>query len=293
MKPPKFAYHAPTSLDEVVQLLAIHRGNARCLAGGQSLVPMLNFRLAAPAALVDLRKVEGLSGIRVERSAGGELVRIGAMTRQRAAENDPAVARHLPLLKEALGWVGHLPTRSRGTIGGSIAHADPSAELPMTVLALDCTLVVRGPKGERSIAADEFFDTFFTTALAADEVLTEIRIPAMRADAGYAIEEYARRKGDFAIVGIAAMLEGAGGRCTRARITTAGIGGRPLRLRDVEGLLEREALNAATFAEAARLARASVEPTSDPSASADYRRHIAGVLTERALTRAASLMGIR
>jgi carbon-monoxide dehydrogenase medium subunit len=286
MKPPRFAYHAPGSLDEVVQLLAAHGGNARCLAGGQSLVPMLNFRIMAPAALIDLRKVPGLAGIRVD----GKVVRIGAMTRQRVAHADPVIAEHLPLMTEALGWVGHLPTRSRGTIGGSIAHADPSAELPMTLLALDGTVVARGPQGERTIAADAFFDTFFTTALAPDEVLTEVRIPAMSATAGHAIEELARRKGDFAIVGIAAVVDGDGTRCTHARIVTAGIGGRPTRLEAAESILLRDGLGADAIAAAAAAATAAVEPTSDPVASADYRRHLAGVLTGRAVTRAVAVM---
>lgn len=282
MKPPKFAYHAPTSLDEVVQLLSAHAGEARCLAGGQSLVPMLNFRLASPAALVDLRRVPGLAGIRLD----GGTVHIGAMTRQRTAENDAIVMRELPLLAEALSWVGHFPTRSRGTIGGSIAHADPSAELPMTLLALDARMVARGPSGERTIAADAFFETFFTTALRSDEVLVEVRVPAMAVGTGFAIEEFARRKGDFAIVGITAVVEGTDGKCSRARITTAGVGGRTQRLVDAENVLLREGLGMLAISEAADAAQAAVEPTSDPIASADYRRHLVGVLTARALLRA-------
>ena len=286
MKPPKFEYHAPEQLDQAVQLLERYEGNARVLSGGQSLIPMLNFRLLSPAALVDLRRVPGLSEIRVEQ---GTLC-IGAMTRQRAAENSELVARHLPLMKEALGWVGHLPTRSRGTIGGSIAHADPSAELPMVLLALDGTVVAQGPSGRRSIAADDLFRSFFATTLDPVEILTEVRIPFMAARSGFAVEEYARRRGDFAIVGIAAVLEGDAAGCTRARLTTAGVGGRPLRLRAAEALLEKNGIGADSIAAACRTAMETVEPTSDPGASADFRRHLTGVLAERALTRAAAML---
>lgn len=289
MKPPKFAYHAPESLEAAVELLARYGGEARLLAGGQSLVPMLNFRLLAPAALIDLGRVAGLAGVR----EADDRVVIGAMTRQRAAERAPAVADRLPLLREALGWVGHLPTRSRGTVGGSIAHADPSAELPMTLLALDGEVVATGPQGRRTIAADALFDSFFTTRLAADEILTEIRIPHMATGAGHAIEEFARRKGDFAIVGIAAILERDGSRCTKARVTAGGIGGAPVRLRGAEQVLQSEGLNEAAIGAAAKRAAEEVDPLSDPNASAEYRRHLVEVLVRRALTRAAAASAAR
>lgn len=286
MKPPKFAYHAPAGLDEAVRLLKQYEGNARILAGGQSLIPMLNFRVLAPAALVDLRRVPGLADIRVSKGS----VCIGAMTRQRAAENSQLVAQHLPIMKEALGWVGHLPTRSRGTIGGSIAHADPSAELPMVLLALDGDAVVTGPSGERVVAANDLFDSVFTTTLAPAEVLSEVRIPAMQARAGFAVEEYARRKGDFAIVGIATVLEGDANRCTRARLVAAGIGGRPVRLRAAEQMLENGGFGADSVEAASRKTSEIVEPISDPVASAEFRRHLAGVLAKRALLRAIKLL---
>jgi carbon-monoxide dehydrogenase medium subunit len=286
LKPPKFAYHAPAALGEAIQLLERYRGNARVLAGGQSLIPMLNFRLLAPEALVDLRRVPGLADIRVSQGR----VCIGAMTRQRAAENSQVVAQHLPLMQEALGWVGHLPTRSRGTIGGSIAHADPSAELPMVLLALDGAVVATGPSGERVVAADDLFDSLFTTTLATTEVLSEVRIPAMQARSGFAVEEYARRKGDFAIVGIATVLEGDAKRCTRARLVATGVGGRPIRLRAAEQMLEKDGLGAETVEAASRKAAEIVEPTSDPNASADFRRHLTGVLAKRALLRAIKLL---
>ena len=282
MKPPKFAYHAPAGLEEAVQLLERYKGTARVLAGGQSLIPMLNFRLLNPEALIDLRKVSGLADIRVSEGR----VCIGAMTRQRAAENSEVVAQHLPLMKEALGWVGHLPTRSRGTVGGSIAHADPSAELPMVLLALDGAVVATGAAGERVVAADDLFDSVFTTTLASAEVLSEVRVPVMQARAGFAVEEYARRKGDFAIVAIATVLEGDANRCTRARLVATGVGGRPIRLRAAEQMLEKGGPSAETIEAASRKAAEIVEPTSDPNASADFRRHLTGVLTKRALLRA-------
>lgn len=286
MKPPKFAYHAPSALGEAVQLLERYEGNARVLAGGQSLIPMLNFRLLAPEALVDLRRVPGLADIRVLQGR----VCIGAMTRQRAAENSQVVAQHLPLMQEALGWVGHLPTRSRGTIGGSIAHADPSAELPMVLLALDGAVVVTGPSGERVVAADDLFDSLFTTTLAPTEVLSEVRIPVMQARSGFAVEEYARRKGDFAIVGVAIVLEGDAKRCTRARLVAAGVGGRAVRLRAAERMLEKDGLGPETVEASSRKAAETVEPISDPTASADFRRHLTGVLAKRALLRAKKLL---
>lgn len=286
MKPPKFAYHAPVRLDEAVQLLAHYAGNARVLSGGQSLIPMLNFRLLAPEALVDLGRVPGLAEIHIVQ----DQLCIGAMTRQRTAENSDLVSQYLPLMKEALGWVGHLPTRSRGTIGGSIAHADPSAELPMILLALDGAVVAAGISGERVVAADDLFSSFFTTTLAPTEILSEVRIPLMPARSGFAVEEYARRKGDFAIVGIAVILEGDANRCTRARLVTTGVGGRPMRLHAAEDLLEKNGLGAESIASASRIAMETVQPTSDPNASADFRRHLTGVLAERALLRAARML---
>lgn len=286
MKPPKFAYHAPESLEEAIQLLQRYGGNARLLAGGQSLVPLLNFRLLAPEALVDLRKVPGLTDIRFSQGK----ICIGAMTRQRTAENSQVVVQRLPIVREALGWVGHLPTRTRGTIGGSIAHADPSAELPMVLLALDGEVCVAGPSGTRLIAADDLFDSVFTTTLAPGEILTEVCIPAMQVRAGFAIEEYARRKGDFAIVAVASIIEGDSKQCTRARLVAAGVGGRPVRLRAAEQLLEKGGVGVDVIEAASRNAAEIVEPTSDPAASADFRHHLTGVLMKRALQRAVKLI---
>jgi aerobic carbon-monoxide dehydrogenase medium subunit len=282
MKPPRFDYHAPATVDEALHLLARYGGEAKVLAGGQSLVPMLNFRLARPAALVDLNRIGALSYI---REVDGQ-VRFGAMTRQRAIELSPVVRERLPLLSEATRWVGHLPIRTRGTIGGSIAHADPAAEYPAVLTALEGEVVARGPRGERVIKPADLFQTYLTTSLAPDEILTEVRLPAMPAGSGYAFEEFARRHGDFAIVGIAALIVREDGRCTRARLATAGTGPVPVRLRAAEEILERDGLGDAAIDAAARRASELVSPDSDIHASADYRRHLTGVLTGRALRRA-------
>jgi carbon-monoxide dehydrogenase medium subunit len=287
MKPPKFDYHAPASVDEAIALLARYGGDGKVLAGGQSLMPLLNFRLSRPAALIDLNRIASLAYI---RENGGE-VRFGAMTRQRAIEFSPVVRRRLPLLTEATALVGHLPIRTRGTIGGSIAHADPSAEYPTTLAALDGTVVARGPRGERTLGAGALFRSYLATSLAPDEILVEVRLPAMPAGAGFAFEELSRRHGDFAIAGIAAMVVGTVDRCTAVRLATAGAGPVPIRLRPAEEILERDGLTEAAIAAASRRAAELVDPDSDVHASSDYRRHLVGVLTGRALRRARGRMG--
>ena len=289
MKPPKFDYHAPRTLDEALGILRRYDGEAKVLAGGQSLMPLLNFRLSRPGALVDLNGVAELFGI---REVDGQL-RFGAMTRQRAIEFSPIVAQRLPLLLEATKLVGHLPIRSRGTIGGSIAHADPSAEYPAVLTALDGEVIVRGSKGERTVKSSELFQTYLTTSLAPDEILTEVRLPAMDARAGWAFEEFSRRHGDFAIVGIAAVIAGDRARCTMARLATAGAGPIPVRLRAAEEILERDGLGDAAIEAAARRAAELVNPDSDLHASADYRRNLTRVLTERAVRRAITRLGAR
>ena len=282
MKPPKFDYHAPATVEEALALLMRYRGEAKVLAGGQSLMPLLNFRLSRPAALVDLNRIGALSGI---REHDGQ-VRFGAMTRQRAIEFSPVVLKRLPLLHEATKLVGHLPIRTRGTIGGSIAHADPSAEYPAVLTALEGEVVARGPKGERVVKPADLFQTYLTTSLAPEEILTEVRLPAMPAGAGYAFEEFSRRHGDFALVGIAAVVVAQGARCTKARLATAGAGPVPLRLRAAEEILERDGLGDEAVRRAAARAAELVSPDSDIHASADYRRHLTQVLTARALIRA-------
>jgi aerobic carbon-monoxide dehydrogenase medium subunit len=281
MKPASFDYHAPTSVDDALALLKSHSGDARLLAGGQSLLPMMNFRLATPAVVVDLNRIPSLAYI--ERDPG--IVRIGAMTRQRAIEFSPVVASDLPLLREAIKFVGHLPTRSRGTVGGSIANADPAAEIPMVLQVLEGEVHVRGPQGERCIAADELFLDMMTTSLAPEEMLTEVRLPVMPAGAGFAVEEFARRHGDFAIAAVAVVILRDGNHCRRARIATAGISSHASRLRAAEQVLEEKGLSDGAIAEAAKVAARNLEPLSDNNASAEFRRHLASVLTERALQR--------
>jgi carbon-monoxide dehydrogenase medium subunit len=213
------------------------------------------------------------------------------MTRQRAIEFSPVVRRRIPLLAEATAFVGHLPIRTRGTIGGSLAHADPAAEYPTTLTALGGEVVVRGPRGERTLQAGDLFQSYLATALGADEILVEVRFPAMPDGAGFAFEEFSRRHGDFAIVGIAAMVIGQGLSCTAARLATAGAGPLPARLRGAEEILEREGLSEAAVEAASRQAAKLVDPPSDIHASADYRRNLTRVLTGRALRRAIARMG--
>jgi carbon-monoxide dehydrogenase medium subunit len=282
VKPPRFDYHVPTTVEEALGLLTRYQGEAKVLAGGQSLMPLLNFRLVRPAALIDLNRIPALAYI---HDANGQ-VRFGAMTRQRAVEFSAVVRQRLPLLVEATRWVGHLPIRTRGTIGGSIAHADPAAEYPAVLTALEGEVVARSPRGERSLRAADLYQTYLTTTLAADEILTEVRLPAMPAGSGWAFEEFARRHGDFALVGIAAVVMRNGGKHPRVRLATAGVSPVPARLRAAEEILERDGLSDAAIAAAAAKASELVQPDADIHASADYRRHLTGVLTARALKRA-------
>ncbi|HEY7648949.1 MAG TPA: xanthine dehydrogenase family protein subunit M [Methylomirabilota bacterium] len=282
MKPPRFEYHAPTTVEDALGWLTRYQGDAKVLAGGQSLMPLLNFRLLRPAALIDLNRVASLSYI---KEVDGQ-VRLGAMTRQRAVEFSPVVRQRLPLLVEATRWVGHLPIRTRGTIGGSIAHADPAAEYPAVLTALEGEVVTRSPRGERTLRPADLFQTYLTTTLEPDEILTEVRLPAMPAGAGYAFVEFARRHGDFALVGIAALVVMEGKRLARARLATAGASPVPVRLKAAEQILERDGLSDEAIAAAAARASELVAPDSDIHASADYRRHLTGVLTGRALKRA-------
>ena len=286
MKPPVFDYHAPASVDEALELLGRYAGEAKVLAGGQSLMPLLNFRLSRPAALIDLNRISALAYIREDAAR----VRLGAMTRQRTIEFSPIVRERLPLLAEATALVGHLPIRTRGTIGGSLAHADPSAEYPAVLAALDGEVAVRGPRGERVLRAAELFAGPLTTSLAPDEIVVEVRFPTAPPGSGSAFEELSRRHGDFAIVGIACQLIGDGARCAAARIAVAGAGPVPARLRPAEEILERDGVSDAAIAAAARRSAELVDPQEDIHASAAYRRNLTRVLTGRALRRAAAGM---
>jgi carbon-monoxide dehydrogenase medium subunit len=282
MKPPAFEYVAVASTEEAVAELARHGEAAKLLAGGQSLMPILNLRLAAPARLVDLNRVTTLAYI--EERAGG--VAIGAMTRQRTVERSALVAARVPLLAEALPWVGHSTIRNRGTIGGSLAHADPAAELSAVAACLDARITVRSSGGERTIAARDFFTGYLTTAVAPTELLTEVWVPDRPAGTGHAWIEIARRHGDYALVGVAAMVTLEGAIVREARLALIGVDGVPVRPRVAERALAGSPLSAASMAAAADHACRDLEPHGDIHATAAYRRHVAGVLIVRALTRA-------
>ena len=289
MKPAPFDYFTPATLDEALALLAEHGADAKPLAGGQSLIPAMNFRLARPAALVDLNRIAELSYIRSERDGeGGGTTAIGAMTRQRAVERSEEVARAAPLLAEAMPSIAHPQIRNRGTVGGSIAHADPSAELPAVMLALDARFRAKSSTGERSIPASEFFKGLLETALQPGELLVEIALPPLLPRSGTAFLELARRHGDYALVGVAAVVTlDARGRCTAARITFLSVGDGPVLATEAGKTLagqtpSEELLRAAADAAATR----DVDPPSDIHASAAYRRQLVAVLTRRALERA-------
>ncbi|HEX9821570.1 MAG TPA: xanthine dehydrogenase family protein subunit M [Methylomirabilota bacterium] len=284
MKPPRFDYLAPRSLDEALDLLARHGEQAKVLAGGQSLVPLLNFRLVRPGHLVDLNDVPGLAGIRVD---DGHLV-IGAMTRQREVETSAVVRARCPLLAEAMPQIGHVQIRNRGTVGGSLAHADPAGELPAVVAALGGELVLRSARGQRVLQPAQFFVGYLTTAAAPDELLVEARVPVIPPRTGSAFIEVSRRHGDFALVGVAATVTvDAGGVCTAAAVALTGVGPTPVVAREAARALVGVTPAPAAFEEAGRRVSGSVEPDSDLHASSEYRRHLAGVLTRRALERAA------
>jgi carbon-monoxide dehydrogenase medium subunit len=280
MKPPPFEYFAPSSVEEAIGLLQRHGDGAKVLAGGQSLVPLLNFRLVRPQCLVDLNPVAELAYL---RAAEGGLA-IGAMTRQRALEHSPLVRARAPLLADALRFVGHPQIRARGTIGGSLAHADPAAELPAVVTALGGRLVVSGPAGERSLGPAEFFRSYLTTALAPDEILVEVQVDAQPPGTGGVFLEVSRRLGDFALVGVAALVGlGPDGVCETARLVFTGVGPTPWDAAAAAGALRGERLTPSVLNRAADMVRDEVRPDTDIHASAAYRRRVAAVLTKRAI----------
>ena len=284
MKPAPFEYRRAGTLDEALTLLAEHAGEAKPLAGGQSLIPAMNFRLARPAALVDLNGVAELAYV---RPADGGL-RIGAMTRQRTLERNPVVPGAAPLLAEALPFIAHPQIRNRGTLGGSLAHADPAAELPAVMLALAARFEARSRSGERTIDAADFFTGLFATALAPDELLVEIALAPLAPRSGTAFLEVARRHGDYALVGVAAVVTlDARGRCRETRIALLSVGAGPILAVEAARVLAGqtptdELCRAAADAAATR----DIDPPSDIHASAAYRRRLASVLTRRALARA-------
>ena len=279
MKPPEFRYLAARSIDEAIAALAKEGADAKVLAGGQSLTPMMNFRLARPSLLVDLNRIPGLGEIRADR--GG--LKIGALVRHRAVETSPVVRERQPLLAAAATQVGHLAIRNRGTFGGSIAHNDPAAEFPMAALLLDAKITAKGPSGARTIAAKDFFVSMFTCALAAAEIVTEVEIPDLAASTGWGFEELSRRPGDFAIAAVCATVTVEDGICKAARIAMAGVGPKPLRAVRAEQVLAGAKLDDDVVAKAAAAARDDCDPTGDIQGSADYRRHLVETLAARAL----------
>jgi aerobic carbon-monoxide dehydrogenase medium subunit len=288
MKPPPFSYHDPRSVEDAVGLLA-RLENAKLLAGGQSLMPMLNMRYVLPDHVIDLNKISALSYLREE---GGTLA-IGGMTRQRDIEFSDLVKAKFPLIHEAVLNVGHRQTRNRGTIGGSLCHLDPSAELVTMGAAFDATVGVQGPKGKRDIAFADFPAGFMTPAIEPDEMLISVRFPAWPKGHGYGFVEFARRHGDFAITSAAAMLEeDAGGKITRASLTLGGVAVKPQRMRNVEKALVGQKASEDVFRAACEECR-KVDAIDDVHAPASYRQHLAAVLSRRALVAAHSRVGGR
>ena len=270
MKLPPFDYEAPQTVSEAVELLAEHGDEASVLAGGQSLIPLLALRLARPAMLIDINGVRDLPGV----SATDGWLAIGAMTREYAAEESETVADAVPLLAAALPLIGHEAIRSRGTIGGSLAHADPAGELPAVARALDAQFVVRGPAGMRVIPAEEWFEGFLTTSRGPDELLVEVRFPTAGPGTGVSFQEVARRHGDFAIVGLAASLTLSDGVISDARLAFAGLSDVPLRATAAEELLAGQRPSAELFDEAARRATDDADPPADLQGSSEYRKTV-------------------
>ena len=285
MKLPPFEYAAPATLEEAIALLAAGGGSAKAIAGGQSFVPVMAFRLASPGMVVDLRKVPGLGRIDIDT----EGVRLGAKVRWRDILDDERLRTAHPLLQAAISHVAHYQIRNRGTAGGSVAHADPAAEMPGIAVACDAQIVLAGSAGRRVVPAAEFFTGALSTVLADAELIVEIRLPRWPAGRRWAFEEFALRRGDFALAGIAAFYdEDPSGRATNAHIGVIGACTRPHRLAQAEAALNGKAVDAAAILSAAKAASAAVDPPSDLHASAAYRRSLVGTLLERALTRASS-----
>ena len=283
MKLPPVEYEAPTTVAEAVDLLAEHDDEASVLAGGQSLIPLLALRLARPAVLIDINGIDELSGVSVTDG----WVAIGAMTREYVAEKSETIADAVPLLAAALPLIGHEAIRSRGTIGGSLAHADPAAELPAVARALDAEFVVRGQSGMRVIPAAQWFEGYLTTSRHSDELLLEVRFPTAGRGTGISFQEVARRHGDFAIVGLAASLTLSDGAISDARLAFVGVSDVPVRAAAAEDLLVGERPSTELFDEAARRATDDLDPPGDLHGSSDYRKTVAAVVVRRGLRAAA------
>lgn len=282
MKPAPFDYLRPRELDEVLGLLAEHGGEAKILAGGQSLMPLLNFRMLRPAILLDVNKVEAMSHLRED----GTGLRIGALTRHHTLETSPLVRERFPVLAAGMAHVAHLAIRNRGTIGGSLSHADPAAELPMMAMLLNAVIHTRTPAEQRTHEAADFFLGPLTSALDEDEIVTEIELPGLEPGIGWAFEEFSQRSGDFAIAAAAVLVRLDGGRIAEARLAMMGVDETPLRLREIERDLEGAEPSPDLAREVAARASEMVNPNTDLKASAEYRRHLVRAILERVLVQA-------
>src|SRR5215468_2047664 len=280
MKPARFDYVAPTTVDAAVEALLAANGEGKLLAGGQSLLPLLNFRMARPAVLVDLNGIRELSFIEQR----GDSVVIGALTRHCQIEHSPLIASELPVMSAAMRHVAHLAIRNRGTIGGSLSHADPAAELPMMAVLLDAKIGIRSLQGRRVADARHFFTGSLTTDLNHDEIVTDVEFPRLLPNTGWAFEEMARRAGDFALAAVGVTMSAREGKADRVRIGMMGVGETPLRALEAEGLLAGKAIDAQALETAASAIEAAVEPNTDLHASADYRRFLVGALGRRAIS---------
>jgi carbon-monoxide dehydrogenase medium subunit len=282
MKPAAFEYVVADSVEMAVACLAQAGGDAKIIAGGQSLVPMLNFRLLRPSVLVDINRIPDLAYVRED----GDVVRVGALTRHFRLETDPLIATHFPVLREAMAHVAHLAIRNRGTIGGSLSHADPAAELPMMAMLLDAELRIVSASGTRTVAARDFFRDALSVDLAEDEIVTEIALPKLPPNTGWGFEEVARRSGDFALAAVAVTLTLSDGRIAQARVAMTGVAPTARRVAEAERLLIGQRLDDGVGSDVIEAVRAAAEPPTDLHASSDYRRHLVGVLAARALAAA-------
>jgi carbon-monoxide dehydrogenase medium subunit len=282
MKPAAFDYVVAESVDHALDVLAAAGGDAKILAGGQSLMPMINFRLAKPAILVDINRIAGLDT--VEEHA--DRLTLGALVRHRVTASDPVIAARLPMLTHAMSHVAHYTIRNRGTFVGSVCHADPAAEMPMMALLLNAEIRIASTRAARRLPAREFFVGSLTTALAPDELVTAIDLPYVPRGAGWGFEEFARRHGDYALAAVAATMVRRAGRAHDVRIAVMGVDEMPMRVPDAETVLEGSDFGSRTLESAVDALRGAIMPNSDLHASADYRRHLAGVLTRRTLTAA-------
>jgi CO/xanthine dehydrogenase FAD-binding subunit len=280
MKPASFDYVRAESVDHAVHALAGAGGDGKVLAGGQSLMPMMNFRLVKPSVLVDINRIPGLDLI--ERR--GDRIALGALVRHRMTAADPVIAEHVPVLHHAMKHVAHLTVRNRGTFCGSVCHADPAAEMPMMSLLLNGLVQIWSPKGGRQVPANEFFVGSLMTVLEADELVTGIEIDVLPHGIGWAFEEFARRHGDYALAAVAVTMERKNNLASDVRLALMGVGDMPMRLPEVEAMLEGREINQPLIHAAVEMIREQIEPNSDLNASADYRRHLAGALGRRALS---------